>query len=112
MNYGIPFYRIVAYAYDADMHCVACTVNAHGVGDNFGPDAKDVNGVDYDAEDSEGNGVRPVFAGEDDGGDTVASCGTCRKTICLACGDVAQSRIRGAVRLRCWNCHTSYRVVS
>lgn len=114
MSYGIPFDRIVAYTYDADHHCTECAKKTHGATlADLDPDQLDVdaNGIPFDAEDSEGNQVHPVFPGDCDE-ETVTTCGDCGKTICLICGDAATTRRRGAVRLKCWNCSTSYHVGS
>lgn len=62
-------YEVVAWTYDADMHCVGCTLNA------FPALRSIVN--DY-AVDSEGNDVTPVFL---DQIDDVYTCGTCHGVI-------------------------------
>ena len=58
-------YEVVAYTYDADEHCLACTVKRFG-------DFSEVHAFD-----SEGNPVYPVFLDCAEG-DTFY-CGTCHE---------------------------------
>ncbi len=52
---------IVAYTFDADQWCPQCTLERFC--DGSGDDVEvDENGVPFDAEDSEGNPVHPVFS--------------------------------------------------
>ena len=75
--------RVIGYTYEADVHCVDCTVedsvrmkldhnHPYAMGESF----KDDNGVEYDFVDREGNLIHPVFefeAGE--------RCGDCFKEL-------------------------------
>lgn len=45
--------RIIAYAYDADLHCVDCARRAFA--------STDADYIPDDAKDSEGNPINPVF---------------------------------------------------
>jgi hypothetical protein len=105
VNYGIPYDRIVAYTYDADYHCVECAGNEHA-DDDAADDTTDANGIPYDAEDSEGNNVHPVFAGQMDG-DTVERCTDCGTIVCMCCGDRDAKRRRYS---KCTNCRTAWQV--
>lgn len=73
---------VLAYAYDADMHCVACTRRAWAqkalVRDAAHPYAspgRDENGLPCDLVDREGNLVMPLFA---DAVEQEEYCGDCR----------------------------------
>lgn len=68
--------KVIAYAYDADIHCVNCT---HKRFDGFMYYACGQWYMHGAAKDSEGNPVHPVFDTEEnpDG----LYCGDCRETI-------------------------------
>ena len=55
--------RIIAYTYEAAMHCPKCTLRQFTIGRLAlaHPCANDEHGVPYDLLDREGNEVRPVF---------------------------------------------------
>ncbi len=60
--------RIIAYTFEADLHCVSCTKRAtqrmkldHNHPYAMGESHKDDHGVEYDFVDSEGNLIHPVF---------------------------------------------------
>lgn len=55
--------RIIAYTYEAAMHCPACTLRNFHTGRLAlaYPCANDEHGVPYDLLDRDGNEVRPVF---------------------------------------------------
>ncbi len=60
--------RVIAYAYEADVHCPACTAKAaqrmkldHSHPYAMGESCGDDNGIEYDLVDSEGNLIHPVF---------------------------------------------------
>ena len=65
---------IIAYTYEADYHCIACTVKrfsddgkVHGTEEDrakFRP-CTDDNGIWYETTDSEGNLVHPVFVSDE-----------------------------------------------
>ena len=64
--------RIIAYTYEADYHCVACTVKrykSHGFCDRYGKTWRsnyggqvDWEGVHVYIHDNEGNLIQPVFS--------------------------------------------------
>jgi hypothetical protein len=66
--------KIIHYAYEADLHCVGCTVARFGQY-NPGGDC-DENGLKYSNQDDEGNAINPVFE-TDEGTPWLAVCGTC-----------------------------------
>jgi hypothetical protein len=62
--------RIIAYTYEADAHCIGCTQKRFSdTGKVYGNEndiatfksATDENGIWFEAEDSEGNFVHPLF---------------------------------------------------
>ena len=64
---------IVGYAYEADLHCLACTAQ------RFGLDLQALQ-ADFETTDGEGNPVHPVFAGDV----TDDVCGDCGQPLtCL-----------------------------
>lgn len=65
--------RIVAYTYEADVHCVFCTHCRFGQHIRF---PRDANGIPLDSADREGNPVHPVFS-TDERGDSLTHCGDC-----------------------------------
>lgn len=81
--------RVIAYAYDADIHCPECArerfpanttlIRPRSNGKELydtGPD--DENGVGYDALDREGNAVHPVFSTDEL---HYTHCGDCRQPL-------------------------------
>ena len=56
--------HIVAYTYDADIHCIACTVKqfAYFHTGEIRIAVGDWNGIYFNQEDSEGNLVHPLFS--------------------------------------------------
>ena len=85
---GYSAWSIDAYTYEADTHCVACTLARWQAGrfslQSDHPDGTDTDehGVPYAAQDNEGNSVHPVFATDegavDDSGRNLGmACGTC-----------------------------------
>lgn len=75
--------RVIGYTFEADCHCVDCTLKRHeskpfeltdplklGEGD-------DENGLPYAATDREGNAVHPMFSTDEasEGGDYCGDCG-------------------------------------
>lgn len=79
--------KVIGYTYEADTHCVDCTIAASKrmLVDNNHPYAVplssfgklDENGLHYNLVDSEGNLVHPIF--DTDEGNFY--CGTCPKEI-------------------------------
>jgi hypothetical protein len=62
--------HVIAYTYEADDHCIACTVRRSDAGE-FKPDSywleqqgsgTDEHGIAYAATDAEGNNVHPLFS--------------------------------------------------
>jgi hypothetical protein len=97
-SYGIPGTRVVAYTYEAAYHCVDCARNCFG---------QDEHGfVPESARDSEGNEIGAAFTSDLDV-ETVETCDTCLKVICMCCGVVAGERASGQP---CFNCSTEWRV--
>ena len=83
---------IIAYIYDADMHCVECTQTRHANGgftvrcDGPAGEDADENDIPYGATNRKGNLIHPVFETDegqlDENGDKVpVCCGTCCKLI-------------------------------
>lgn len=74
--------RVVAYTYEADFHCIACTRQRFGkhrlAHMPSAPHDYDNNGIDYKQADREGNLVHPVF-GSDQSPDS--PCGTCHQEL-------------------------------
>lgn len=60
--------KIIAYTYEADIHCCSCAEARFGTQDGR-------DWVSEDAEDGEGNPVHPVFSTDELEDDEV--CGTC-----------------------------------
>ena len=65
MTYARKAWAVVAYTYEADIHCPACTVA------RFGPEPRD----GYTVTDSEGNTPKPIFASDQDETLTCGDCG-------------------------------------
>ena len=82
--------KILAYKYDADYHCIDCTVQKFKQPLAINLDI-DENGIGMEIEDSEGNYVSPLFdTGEwyelhesylTENPEQFLSCGTCHKII-------------------------------
>ncbi len=72
--------RIIAYTYDADIHCPACAYRLFGPGRESvpAPGLTDEHGIPYRTLDREGNAVHPVFS-TDELYDT--HCGDCRQQL-------------------------------
>ena len=68
--------RIVAYTFEADVHCPACTARRFGGIKWMGDD--DEHGVPERATDLEGNRVHPVFVTDEH---NFTHCGTCGEQI-------------------------------
>lgn len=65
--------KIIAYAFEAALHCPACTQRAaqrmkldHNHPYAMGESCRDDHGVEYDLVDREGNLVHPVFVTDSD----------------------------------------------
>lgn len=79
------YHTVIGYAWQADMHCVACTKEAVDNSvlkiDNDHPHAKplvgerDENDLLYNLVDTEGNIISPLFLGE--GNNINEHCGDC-----------------------------------
>ena len=67
----------IGYAYEADVHCPACTVARYKNGGfNPGPHGpgEDEHGIPYGAEDNEGNILHAIFS-TDEGAEVCGDCG-------------------------------------
>lgn len=77
--------RIIGYTFEADYHCVECTLSRHHEHPFVleypeGMDKKpDENGLPFAAVDNEGNSVHPIFSTDELEEDTC--CGDCNQTI-------------------------------
>ena len=99
MRYGIEGTRVVAYTYDAAIHCTE-----HAL-ERFGRTPE--GWVPEDVTDAEGNPVHAIFTSDLDLR-TVEECGTDQsEIICLCCGVVSATRAIGAA---CWNCQTAWNI--
>lgn len=75
--------RITGYTFEADLHCVECTLARHNrkpfhLRPKDWPDyipGKDENGLPYAAQDREGNLVHPVFSTDEMSGNHCGDCG-------------------------------------
>ena len=73
--------RIIAYTYEADVHCVACTQKRFAPSEvGHGPGLltqwhEDQHGVPIESTDREGNSTHPVFTTDEH---DFTHCGTCR----------------------------------
>lgn len=74
--------KIIAYTFEADVHCPACTKQAaqrmkldHSHPYAMGASHPDDHGIEYDLVDSDGNLVHPVFNTDTD---QYATCSDCR----------------------------------
>lgn len=63
--------RIIAYTYEADVHCPACANQRFGLYIRF---PRDEHGIPLDSKDREGNPVRPVFVTDEH---HFTHCGDC-----------------------------------
>lgn len=57
--------RIIAYAYEADIHCPSCARARFGVNpdsDSYTPSESDSNYIPFNVKDNEGNTIHPVFS--------------------------------------------------
>ena len=71
--------NIIAYTYEADVHCVECAKKRFASSLGIYPPARtDRNGIGYDQEDAEGNEVRPVLSTDEQSLEP-PHCGDCRK---------------------------------
>lgn len=61
------YHDVIGYTFEADVYCDPCTAEVYGRCDC---DQQDVHG-----EDSDGNEISPIFAGEVEGDLFCASCG-------------------------------------
>ena len=52
---------VIAYTYEADFHCVHCAKERFAQPS----DDPDLHGIPYDATDSEGNNIHPVFSSDE-----------------------------------------------
>ena len=64
--------KIIAYTYDADVHCVHCTQMQFG--DTRKEWSTDEHNIPHEAQDSEGNSIHPVFSTDEH---DFTHCGTC-----------------------------------
>jgi hypothetical protein len=77
--------RIVAYAYQADVHCPKCTRDAVAAGVlkpdpshcHASPGVTDSNGLGQDLVDREGNILHPLYSFEIEGREVCGTCLTC-----------------------------------
>ena len=97
---------VIGYTYQADCHCINCTLKAwdegkfyfkgkprKGQGTIHLDEGRDENGLPYEAEDSEGNRVHPIFGDEE----SECVCGDCQEIIMeeATANDSPQAHIRG-----------------
>ena len=64
---------VIAYTYNADVHCVHCTQVRFATQCKTG--ASDEHNIPYEAQDSEGNNIHPVFSTDEDNYTHCGSCG-------------------------------------
>ena len=80
--------KIIAYTYEADVHCVGCSIKRFGLTSlecqkiPMTVDT-DQNGIPIGASDSEGNTIHPIFSTDEQ---LELHCGDCRAR--LICRDV------------------------
>ena len=111
---------IIAYDYEADHHCIECTIERQARGElkpsdhwmeQAGP-RTDEHGIKYAATDNEGNNIHPVFDtdqwwGEEtiremDDGERIADyldCGDCRTEIAECTLEQVNTRWEATVRI-------------
>lgn len=77
--------KIIAYTYEADVHCPACTKQAarrltldHTHPEAVGFSDLDSHGIEYDTIDREGNLIHPVFDIDEHG---FTHCGDCHEEL-------------------------------
>lgn len=76
--------KIIAYSFEADVHCPACTQQAAGMTvshthpNAIGFSTLDSFGIEYDTVDREGNLIRPVFNIDEH---EFTHCGDCREEL-------------------------------
>lgn len=72
--------RVIAYTYEADIHCPACAKAAHAGGrlTLAGRPTIDLNGLPEFLDDREGNPVGAIFSTDNI---EPCCCGTCRKEL-------------------------------
>ena len=76
--------RIVAYTYESDVHCPACTRKRFQSKGPWWIKAQqhcghlDEHGLDFELEDREGNPVRPVFSTDEH---DFTHCGNCHEEL-------------------------------
>jgi len=72
--------RVIAYSYDADVHCPSCAYRMFGPGRESvpAPGFTDEHGIPYGALDREGNAVHPVFSTDEL---HYTHCGDCRQPL-------------------------------
>ena len=77
--------KIIAYTYEADVHCPACTKKAsrrmlldHRHPFAMGTTMKDDHGIEYDLVDDGGNLIHPVFNTDEH---SFTHCGDCCKEL-------------------------------
>ena len=73
--------RVIAYTYEADLHCPACAKAAHAGGrlTLAGRPTTDLNGLPETLDDRDGNPVGAIFS--IDNIEPRLCCGTCRKEL-------------------------------
>lgn len=73
--------RIIAYAFLADVHCVACTRHAFQLGDLIGrkPELHDEHGLPMVGVDREHNTLAPIFSTDEQCAPLI--CGACLEPI-------------------------------
>lgn len=70
--------RVIAYTYEADVHCPACARAYFQPGKFVYVGKVDEHGIDSEQRDREGNRVHPVFDIEEHG---FTHCGDCRESL-------------------------------
>lgn len=77
--------RVIAYTYDADVHCPGCANEDANVGIlHREPPLQlgvDEHGLAYDLMDKEGNRITPVFDTDEDQDGVFTHCGDCRQKL-------------------------------
>jgi len=83
-------WSIIAYTYDADYHCIHCTIKQFRQNAEWSIDV-DEHGIRQEIEDSEGNYVHPVFSSDEwqefdpsymqENPIQILECGTCHDEI-------------------------------
>jgi hypothetical protein len=83
-------WSIIAYTYDADYHCIHCTIKQFRQNAEWSIDV-DEHGIRQEIEDSEGNFVKPLFATDEwqefdpsymqENPIQILECGTCHDEI-------------------------------